>query len=87
MAFSRFLSFGKLFVHVFVTTKYEMKEEKVQVGVQSRESKSIGKDGRGQLHAPPVPPEPSLVLPEATAGEGQYSPHFFCVRLHLNATL
>ena len=80
-------SFGKLFVHVFVTTKYEMKEEKVQVGVQSRERKSIGKDGRGQLHAPPVPPEPSLVLPEVTAGEGRYSPHFFCVRLHLNATL
>ena len=76
-------SFGKLFVHVFVTTKYEMKEEKVQVGVQSRERKSIGKDGRSQLHAPPVPPEPSLVLPEATAGEGRYSPHFFCVRLHL----
>lgn len=87
MAFSRFLSFGKLFVHVFVTTKYGMKEEKVQVGVQSRERKSIGKDGRGQLHEPPVPPEPSLGLPEATAGEGWYSPHFFCVRLHLNATL
>lgn len=57
------------------------------MGVQSRERKSIDKDGRGHLHAPPVPPEPSLGLPEATAGEGWYSPHFFCVRLHLNATL
>ena len=87
MAFSRFLSFRKLFVRVFVTTKYERKEEKVQMGAQSRERKSIGKDGRGQLHAPPAPPEPSLVLPEATTGEGRYSPNYFCVRLHLNATL
>lgn len=81
MAFSRFLSFWKTFLsHVFVTTKYGMKR---------RRFRWVSRAGRGRVTVRMAgvtsilsTPEPSLGLPEATAGEGWYSPHFFCVRLH-----
>ena len=78
IALSRFFSFGKLFGCVFVTAKYEMKGEKLQVGVWSRERRSKREDGWGQLHPRTAPQSPAWSSRSPCRGRTVFSTFLLC---------